>query len=70
MYSPAGRTGGDSVYQAPLRAAGALSDPPDVGGGLYSSAAAYVAVAAAASHGYVPFGVDNVAFCPSLQVSS
>jgi len=62
MYSPAGRTGGDSVYQAPLRGAGALSDPP---------AAAYVAVAAAAaSHGYVPFGVDNVAFCPSLQVSS
>jgi len=55
---------GSSIYQAPLRAAGALSDPPAVG--VYSSAA-YAAVAAAA-HGYVPFAVDSVAFYPSLQV--
>ena len=54
---------GDAVYQAPLRA-GALNDPDAVG--VYSSAA-YAAVAAAA-HGYVPFSIDTVAFCPSLQV--
>jgi len=57
---------GDAVYQAPLRA-GALNDPDAVG--VYSSAA-YAAVAAAAAHGYVPFNVDTVALCQSLQVTS
>jgi len=61
---------GGGIYQAPLRAgaAGVLADPATAAVGVYSSAAAYAA-AAAAAHGYVPFAVDSVAFYPSLQVT-
>ena len=70
-------TPADAVYEAPasLRTAGALRDPDVSPVNVYSSssAAAYAAVAAAAAaaaHGYVmPFNVDSVAFCSSLQVT-